>query len=203
MPVCFHCIIILRIRKMIKKMKIVIAVTGASGSIYAKFLIEKIKKLNSQVEDIALIFSEQGKSVWNYEIGDYENIAQTFKIYNNDDFYAPFASGSSVWDAMIVCPCSMGTLGRIANGVSNDLISRTGDVMLKERRKLILAIRETPLSLIHIENMRNVSLAGAIVFPAALSFYSKPQNIEDLVSNFVDRLITTAGIDTEHFEWGK
>jgi 4-hydroxy-3-polyprenylbenzoate decarboxylase len=122
--------------------KIVIAVTGASGVIYASILFEKLQMLGKQLEDCCVVFSDNAKDVWKYEMkaNTIENIP--FKVFVNNDFYAPFASGSANYDCMIICPCSMGTLGRIASGVSNDLITRTADVMLKEKRRLILVTRE-------------------------------------------------------------
>lgn len=181
--------------------KIVIAISGASGSIYAKTLIDKFIKIPSQYSEISLVFSENAKLIWKSELknNDFNNLP--FKIYNNNDFYAPFASGSAKYDTMIVCPCSMGTLARIANGISNDLISRGADVILKERKKLILVTRETPLSIIHIENMKKISLAGGIVCPANPSFYSNPKSIEQLVSTVIDRVIDIAGFEIDTFRW--
>ncbi len=116
-------------------------------------------------------------------------------------FYAPFASGSSQFDTMIICPASMGTIGRIANGTSDDLIARSADVMLKERRRLILVPREAPYNLIHINNLKAVTEAGAIVCPASPSFYSNPKTIDDLVMTVVDRIIDLAGFDSNGFRW--
>ena len=123
------------------------------------------------------------------------------KVYDNKTFNAPFASGSSQYDTMIICPASMGTTGRIANGTSDDLIARTADVMLKERRRLIIVPRETPYSLIHINNMKTLTLAGAIICPATPSFYSNPKTIDDLVMTVVDRIIDLAGFDNKSFRW--
>ncbi|MGZ3852873.1 MAG: UbiX family flavin prenyltransferase, partial [Flavisolibacter sp.] len=118
-------------------------------------------------------------------------------------FTAPFASGSAKYDAMIIVPCSMGTLGRIASGVSNDLVTRGSDVMLKERRKLILVIRDTPYNLVHIRNMESVTLAGGIICPASPSFYSKPQSIEQAAATVVDRVVDLTGLSNESFRWGQ
>lgn len=136
------------------KSQIVVAITGSSGSIYAKILLEKLATMNEQLENVAVVMSDNAKYIWETEIGNksFENFP--FKFYGKMDFNAPFASGSSSFKTMIVCPCSMGTLARIATGVSNDLVTRAADVMLKERRKLILVTRDTPLSLIHINNMK-------------------------------------------------
>lgn len=183
------------------KHKIVLAITGASGSIYAKILLEKFKKLSDQIETIGVVMSDNAKDVWKFELGntDYEKIS--FKIYSKSDFFAPFASGSAKYDTMIICPCSMGTLARIANGISNDLTTRAADVILKERRKLILVTRDTPLSLIHINNMKTVTEAGGIICPASPSFYSKPLTFEDLAATVVDRVIDLCGLQQDTFRW--
>ena len=119
------------------------------------------------------------------------------------DFNAPFASGSSSYRTMVIVPCSMGTLGRIAGGYSTDLITRAADVMLKERRRLILVPRDTPFSLIHINNMKTVTEAGGIVCPASPSFYSNPRSFEDLAATVVDRVIDLAGLEQNTFRWGE
>jgi 4-hydroxy-3-polyprenylbenzoate decarboxylase len=141
-------------------------------------------------------------TVWETELGnqDYKKFALDF--YDTDDFKAPFASGSAKFDTMIIVPCSMGTLGRIAAGISSDLISRAADVILKERRKLICVIRDTPYNLIHIRNMETVTLAGGIICPASPSFYSKPVSMESLAGTVVDRIIDLAGFDLNSFRWG-
>lgn len=184
------------------KLKIAIAVTGASGSVYARSLLNKIMKLGAQLEEVSLVFSDNAKDVWLHELGDtaYENYP--FRMYGKNDFYAPFASGSARYNALIICPCSMGTLARIASGTSNDLITRAADVMLKERRKLILVTRDTPLSLIHINNMKTVTEAGGIICPATPSFYSQPQTIEELAATVTDRVIDLAGLQQESYRWG-
>ncbi|MGE0078480.1 MAG: UbiX family flavin prenyltransferase [Bacteroidales bacterium] len=182
--------------------KIIIAVTGASGSIYAKRLIEELFKHRDQVSEIALIFSENGRKVWEYELGKIEPFAKPISIYENLDMFSPVASGSAAYDTMIIVPCTMGTLGRIANGTSPDLICRAADVMIKERRKLILVPRELPYSLIHIDNMRTVTLAGGTILPASPSFYSLPKSIDELVLTVVNRILDIAGIKTDHYRWG-
>ena len=176
-------------QKKVNKKKIIVAITGASGSVYAKVLLDKLVSLQDQIEAVGIVMSDNAKDVWKFELGDttYDNLP--FKIYNKNDFFAPFASGSAKYDSMVICPCSMGTMARIATGISNDLTTRAADVILKERRKLILVTRDTPLSLIHIENMRTITLAGGIILPAAPSFYSKPQSFEDLAATVVDRII--------------
>lgn len=185
------------------KHKLVIAVTGASGSVYAKVLLDKLTKLTDQLEEVSLVFSDNAKEVWALELGNQDYSKYTFKSYGKNDFYAPFASGSAKYNTLIICPCSMGTLARIAAGISNDLITRAADVMLKERRKLILVTRDTPLSLIHINNMKTITEAGGIVCPASPSFYSKPQNFEDLAATVIDRVIDLAGLQQEAYRWGK
>jgi len=185
------------------KRKIIIAVTGASGSVYAKILIEKLVTIKDQFEEIGVVFSANALDIWEYELDENYSPDYPFKVYKKNDFYAPFASGSSQFDTMMICPCSMGTLGRIANGVSDDLITRSADVMLKERRKLILVPRETPYNLIHIENMKTVTLAGGIICPATPSFYSKPKTIEEAVETVIERIFKLGGFDIDSFEWGK
>lgn len=185
-----------------KKQKIVVGITGASGSVYAKVLLEKLSAMKSQVAEVGIVMSDNAKEVWRTELGDsgYEKIK--FNIYDKNNFHAPFASGSSDFRTMIVCPCSMGTLARIASGVSNDLITRAADVMLKERRKLILIPRDTPLSLIHINNMKTINEAGGIICPASPSFYSNPKTFEDLASTVVDRALDLCGLDVKMYRWG-
>lgn len=185
------------------KRKIVVAVTGASGSVYAKILLDKLSKFKDQVDEVGVVFSSNALDIWKYELNSEFDLVHPFRVYEKDDFYAPFASGSSKYDTMIICPCSMGTLGRIAGGISDDLITRAADVMLKERRKLIVIPRETPYSLIHIENMKRISQAGAIVCPATPSFYSRPKTIEEVAETVVDRILNLAGLEIDSFEWGK
>lgn len=185
------------------KHKIIVAVTGASGSIYAKVLFDKLILLKDQIETVGVVFSENAKDVWEYELGNKNFESLPFKIHNRDDFFAPFASGSAKFKTMIICPCSMGTMARIASGISNDLISRAADVILKERRKLIMIVRDTPYSLIHINNMKTVTEAGAIICPASPSFYSRPSNFEELAATVIDRAIDLAGLDQTTFRWSE
>jgi 4-hydroxy-3-polyprenylbenzoate decarboxylase len=170
-------------------LKLAVGVTGASGAIYAQALIDKINKHPELVQRCDIIFSDQGKKVWKYELNnsDFEKFPN--KIWPNDTFFAPFASGSSDFDALIVCPCSMGTLAKIATGLANDLISRAADVMLKERKKLILVTRESPLNAIHINNMKTVTDAGGIILPASPSFYMHPQDISALVDGVIIKIL--------------
>lgn len=193
-----------------KKQKIVVGITGASGSVYAKALLEKLSAMKNKVEEVGIVMSDNAKEVWNTELstspfpspkGERKHGVK-INFYNKTDFHAPFASGSSDFRTMIVCPCSMGTLARIASGVSNDLITRAADVMLKERRKLILIPRDTPLSLIHINNMKTITEAGGIICPASPSFYSNPKTFEDLASTVVDRVLDLCGLDVKMYRWG-
>jgi len=183
--------------------KIVVAVTGASGSIYAKVLLEKLSKLNNQISELSLLMTTNAKSVWATELENNDYLNYNVKQYTQQDFDAPFASGSGQYQTMIIIPCSMGTLGRIAQGISNDLITRAADVILKERRKLICVARETPYNLIHIKNMETITLAGGIICPATPSFYSKPKTIEEVAATVVDRVIDLAGLKLETYRWGK
>jgi 4-hydroxy-3-polyprenylbenzoate decarboxylase len=187
--------------------KVVIAVTGASGSIYAKLLVDKLQQVRQQWDELSLVITENAKQVWQTELGNdpdsYRDKKYPIKFFEPSDFNAPFASGSGQYNIMFVIPCSMGTLGRIASGISNDLISRAADVILKERRKLICVIRDTPYNLIHIRNMETVTLAGGIICPATPSFYSKPSTIEEVAATVVDRVLDLAGFDITTFRWGK
>jgi flavin prenyltransferase len=185
------------------KRKILVAVTGASGSIYADLLLKKLQLIGEQWEELSLVMTTNAKEVWKIELGNESYIDHQVKHYATDDFNAPFASGSGQYETMIIIPCSMGTLGRIASGISNDLISRAADVILKERRKLICVARDTPYSLIHIRNMETIMLAGGIICPATPSFYSRPATIEALAATVVDRVIDLAGFQNESFRWGK
>jgi len=184
-----------------KKKKIIVAITGASGAVYAKLLLDSLLKLEAQVEKVGVVMSDNAKEVWRFELGneDYNNYPFTF--YHKMDFNAPFASGSAKFDTMIIAPCSMGTLGRIAHGISNDLISRAADVILKERRKLIAVVRDTPFSLIHINNLKAVTEAGGIICPANPSFYSLPKTIEEVAQTVVDRIIDLAGLEKDSYRW--
>ncbi len=183
------------------KNKIVIAITGASGSIYAKLLLNKLQQLDNQIDEVAIVMSDNAKEVWKFELGDEDYNSLPYNIYAKNNFMAPFASGSAKFNIMVIVPCSMGTLGRIAAGTSDDLITRAADVILKERRKLILVARDTPLNLIHIRNMQTVTEAGGIICPAVPSFYSKPTTIEDVALTVVNRIIDLMGLENESYRW--
>lgn len=181
--------------------KIIVAVTGASGSVYAKLLLEWLSRLAPAGTTIDLVFSGTGRTIWHHETND-ATLPEGIRVWENHDFSAPFASGSSRYHTMIVCPCSMGTAARIAGGAAESLITRTADVMLKERRRLILVPRETPFSLIHLRNLEQLTLAGAIVVPASPSFYSQPRTLEDAVMTVVDRLLDLSGFSRPSPRWG-
>lgn len=183
-----------------KKKHIVIAITGASGSIYAKRLIERLKNIENI--SVSIILSDEGEKVAKYELGKSFIEGIPFKIYDNNDFFAPLASGSSVADALIVVPCTAGTLGKIASGIADNLICRAADVVLKERKRLILVLRESPYNLIHIKNMEKVTMAGGIICPATPSFYSKPKDINNLVDTIVYRILDLCEIQSDGFRWG-
>ncbi len=182
--------------------KVVVAVTGASGSIYAADLLQKLSQLKDQWAELALVMTTNAKEVWNTELENDSWKNLPVKQFTTTDFSAPFASGSGQYDTMIIIPCSMGTLGRIATGVSSDLITRAADVVLKERRKLICVVRDTPYNLIHIRNMETVTLAGGIICPATPSFYSKPKTIEAVASTVTDRVLDLAGFSIKTYRWG-
>jgi flavin prenyltransferase len=181
-------------------MKIVIGISGSSGTIYAKYLIESLLKF-THIE-LAIVVSENAKKNIENELSDFQLESYEIKKYSQYDFNAPFASGSAQWDALIVCPCSAGFMAKVSNGIAEDLMSRAAQVMLKERKKLILVLRETPLSLIHIENMRNITLAGGIICPAIPSFYSNHYDIDNIISSVTNRVIDLVGIDSKSFRWG-
>ena len=185
------------------RQKIVVAITGASGSVYAKVLLTKLSQLKDQIEELGVVMTDNAKDVWQTELGndDFKNF--DVKYFSQQDFYAPFASGSGQYSTMIIIPCSMGTLGRIATGMSSDLITRAADVILKERRKLICVARDTPYNLIHIKNMETITLAGGIICPATPSFYSLPKTIEEVAATVVDRVIDLAGLKQNSYRWGQ
>ena len=180
-------------------MKVVVAITGASGSIYARLTIEALLRA-SEVEQIALIYSDTAREVMAFEG---ESIPESDKItvYANDNLFAPPASGSAAYDAMIVVPSSVGTMGRIAHGLSQTLIERAADVMLKERRRLVLVVREAPYSLIHLRNMVELTEAGTVIVPASPSFYSHPTTIEEACNTVVERVVSLVGVNLPHYTW--
>ena len=171
-----------------EKQRIVIGVTGASGQIYAKHIIEKLRKTDGV--DLDIIFTDTAKEVYKDETGE----ALPAPLIDNNSYYNRNASGSNSAHTLIIIPCTMGTIGRIASGSSEDLISRIADVQLKERRKLIIVPRETPYSLIHLRNMTLLTEAGAIIAPASPSFYMHPNTLSEMVDNFIVRILDLAQI---------
>ena len=183
--------------------KIVIAVTGASGSIYARLLLDKLVLMKDQWQTLACVMTDNARTVWQTELGnDSYNNYSGIRFYDKKDFNAPFASGSGQFNTMIIVPCSVGTMGRIATGISNDLITRAADVILKERRKLICVVRETPYNLVHIRNMETITLAGGIICPATPSYYSRPSTVEEVAATVVDRILDLAGLTVKTYRWG-
>ena len=183
--------------------KVVVAVGGSSGAIYARVLLDKLLGLSPQISAVGVVMSANAVYNWELELENRKYRDYPFSFYEADDFRAPFASGSAKYDTMIVCPCSMGLMARIAQGISTDLTTRAADVMLKERRRLILVPRDTPYNLIHLDNMRALTLAGAIICPASPSFYSRPKTIEQAVETVVDRVLDLAGFELSSFRWGE
>lgn len=183
--------------------KIVVAVAGSSGSIYAKVLFDRLVQAKSQWSAVGVVMSKNARLNWQLELGNEGYKDYPFDFYEKDNFAAPFASGSAKYETMVVCPCSMGTMGRIASGVSDDLLTRAADVVLKERRRLILVPRETPFSLIHLRNMTTITEAGGIICPAIPSFYSQPKSMEELAATVVDRVLDLAGFELDSYRWGE
>lgn len=183
------------------KRKIVVAIGGSSGSIYAKLLLDKLSLMSDIT--VGVVMSDNAVLNWEIELGKFDREVYPFTFYKKDDFMAPFASGSAKYDTMIVCPSSMGLVGRIASGVSTDLLTRAADVMLKERRRLIIVPREAPYSLIHLRNMTALAEAGATICPATPSFYSNPDTIEAVCATVVDRVLDLAGFDIDSYRWSE
>lgn len=193
---------------MSSKRRIMVAISGASGAVYARRLLEVLP----QVYDVIyLTASDNALGILRDEIGagDLTSLIppgsqDKFMLLDPCDLNAPPASGSHRYDGLVAIPCSMGLVGRIASGISNDLVTRAADVCLKERRKLVLVVRETPLSLIHLRNMTTLTEAGAVILPAAPAFYGKPQKIEDLVDFVVDRVLRALDLDIRLMKgWGE
>lgn len=176
-------------------MKIVVAVTAASGALYARLCLEQLLRAE-EVSEIALVYSTHAS-----EVADFEGVTMPedprIRIFDNDDLFAPPASGSADYDAMAVVPCSVGTLGRIACGVSQSLIERAADVMLKERRRLVLVAREMPLSSIHLENMLALARMGVTILPPVPAFYNHPQSIDDIVDHVIARVLDQFGLEAD------
>ena len=182
-------------------MKIIVAITGASGAIYSRQCMD-ILTTHPNVERIALILSDHAEDVMRAE-GVELPVSERIERFDNGDMWASVASGSARWDAMLVVPASMGTVARVASGISRTLIERAADVMLKERRRVVFVVRESPYSLIHMRNMTTLTEAGAIIMPASPSFYFNPTTIEELCLTISHRALEMIGVDTEHREWGE
>jgi flavin prenyltransferase len=172
--------------------KVVVAITGATGIIYAQRLLDN---LDPQQHEVHLLISNYAQVVIAQEWPQGLSLQAGVRSHSIKSMNAPFASGSNAADAMVVIPCSMGTMGRIAHGYSEDVLLRTADVMLKEKKKLIIVPRETPLSLIHLKNMELLLLAGAVILPANPGFYTQPKTIEELADTVVARVMDHIGID--------
>lgn len=182
------------------KRKIVLGIAGSSGSIYAKLLLDALSSYENV--ELGVVMSKNAIINWELELGPFSKDDYPCTFYEKMDFFAPFASGSAQYDAMVICPCSMGTIGRIAAGISNDLMTRSADVMLKENRKLILVPRETPFNLIHLDNLKSLTLAGARIIPAIPSFYSNPKTVEEVCQTVVDRILDHLQLENSSFRWG-
>ena len=181
-------------------MRILVAVTGASGSLYAQRLLEN---LDPKKHEIHVVLSHYATAVMAEELPAGLRLPPGVTSHGLKSMNAPFASGSNPVDVMVVIPCSMGTLGRIAHGSSDDVLLRAADVTLKERKKLILVPRETPLSLIHVKNFELLLQAGAVILPANPSFYTRPQTVEQVVDTVVARVLDHLGLPQKLVErWG-
>jgi 4-hydroxy-3-polyprenylbenzoate decarboxylase len=183
-------------------LKVVVAITGASGSIYGYRLLEKLRETGAEVIVIA---TELGLEILKIENGKgIKDLSKFGRVYKDSDMDAPTSSGSYLFDAFVVVPCSMKTLANIANGLSSNLVARTADVALKERRKVILVTRETPLSLIHIRNMEKATEAGSVILPACPGFYHNPDSIEELVDHIIGKILDQLQIENRSFKrWGE
>lgn len=179
--------------------RITVAVSGASGAIYARLVLESLLR-QPGVREIALVITDSGREVARHEGATLPQDDPRIRLFSNDDLFAPPASGSAAFDAMIVAPCSVGFAGRVAAGVSRTLAERAADVMLKERRPLVMLVRETPLSTLHLRNLTLLSECGATIVPACPSFYGAPDGMEQLCRTVTDRALRTLGFRTG-YEW--
>jgi len=189
----------------------VVGITGASGTIYG---VRLVQELAERKHNVHVVVTSAGEQVMKEELGntdirkiiknDISNRKKYLTIYKNDDFTAPFMSGSNAPDAAIIIPCSMGKLAAIANGISRNLLERIADVALKEKRQLIVVVRETPLSLIHLENMVKAAKAGAQILPAMPAFYHHPKTVDDMVNFIVGKVLNLLQIEHKLFKgWRK
>jgi flavin prenyltransferase len=183
------------------KRKIVVGITGASGAPYAARLLSNLKERDDV--EVGVCISSTAPQVWELEVGGNLIESLPFPLYGMRDYRAPFASGSAGWDAMVIVPCSMGTAARVAHGISDTLLTRAADVMLKEKRTLVIVPRETPLSLIHLENLTALARAGASILPAMPSFYGKADTVADLLDTVVARVLSHLGLSQKLVKaWG-
>lgn len=182
--------------------KVIVGITGASGSVYALKLVNRLISIES-ISEIAVVFSSSGEKVWNYEL--VESLPEDKKLikYRNDDLFAAPASGSAGYDTMFVIPCSMGSIGKMASGIADNLLTRAADVILKENRKLLIFFREAPLNRIHLQNLLRLSEAGAFIAPASPFFYHHPQTKDELLDALVSRIIAWAGLGEPDVKWGE
>jgi flavin prenyltransferase len=188
-----------------QKRKIVVGITGASGAPYAKRLVSYLSNRVRTAGDleVGVCLSATAPEVWALECGGDLRDQIDLPIYGMRDYKAPFASGSAGWDAMAIVPCSMGTCARIAHGISDTLLTRAADVMIKERRTLVVVPRETPLSVIHLENLTALARVGATIMPAMPSFYGKPQGMDQLLDTVVGRVLDHLGLEHDLLtRWG-
>lgn len=180
--------------------RLVVAITGASGAPYARRLLEVLRTMRAAGTgpEVAVVLSPTAPEVWALECGgDLRSEVEPFPVWGGRDYKAPFASGSAGWDAMVVVPCSMSTAARIAQGTSDSLLTRAADVMIKEKRNLVLVPRETPLSAIHLKNLLELAQLGATVLPAMPSFYGQPTSVDALLDTVVARILDHLGLPND------
>lgn len=183
--------------------RVIVGITGASGSIYAK---ELLAVLCAKDIEVHIVITDNGKAVFKYELElDFDEWLSAFDgvvVHDNTNMFSSIASGSFRTEGMIILPCSMATMAKIAHGIGDTLLCRAADVVLKQRKKLVVCPRETPLSTIHIKNMLAVSESSGIIFPTVPAFYAKPNSLEDMVNIAVSRILDILEIETEnYFEW--
>lgn len=193
---------------MASEQRLMVALSGASGMVYARRFLQAVSKA---YDTLYVTASENACDIIQEELGidGVESLLArcdmcNYELFSSTDLHAPPASGSHDYDGLVVIPCSMGVVGRIASGVSNDLVTRAADVCLKERRKLILVVRETPYSLVHLRNMTALTEAGAVILPASPAFYGSAQSVDDLVDFVVDRVLRALRVDLRLVKgWGE
>ena len=173
-------------------MRIIVGITGASGVIYGARLVEELRKKG---ETVYVVITKNAK-----KIAEYEGVKLPVETFSEEEIDAAVASGSFNWDVMIICPCSMKTMAAIANGFSDNLITRAADVAIKEKRSLVLVIREMPLSPIHLNNAYKLSKIGVRILPASPAFYHKPKNIDDMINFVVGKILDQIGIEHNLFK---